>query len=59
MVDRLNNGNHQLLHTKYISCGPRGFRKIFFQVYPNFKSMTVNDPLSVATLDPRSMVDRI
>ena len=54
LFGRIYLGNHQtLLHTKYISCGPQGFREDFFSHY---KSMGADD---VASLDPRDLIGRI
>ena len=44
MVGRIYVGNHStLLHTKYISCGPHGFREEFIYIF-YYKSMEANDP---------------
>ena len=48
-----------LLHTKYISCGPHGFREEDFLSFSHYKSMGVNDPRGVANLDPRGLNGRI
>ena len=49
-----------LLHTKYISSGPHGFREEdFFYVFSYYKSMEANDIRGVANLDPRGMIGRI
>ena len=50
--------HYTLLHTKYISSGPHGFREDFFS-FSHYKSMTGNDLLGVANLEPRGMVGRI
>ena len=53
-------GDHySLLHTKYISCGPHGFREKDFLGFSHFKSMGANDPWDTAISDPRGMVGRI
>ena len=49
----------KLLHTKYLSSGPYGFREEDFLSFSHFKSMGANDPRGVANLDPRGMVGRI
>ena len=50
---------YTLLHTKYISSGPHGFREEDFLSFSNYKSMAANDLRGMASLDPRSMVCRI
>ena len=42
------------IHTKYISCGPDGFRSFF-----HYKSMGVIDLHGMAILDPRCLIGRI
>ena len=49
----------KLLHTKYLSSGPYGFRKEDFLSFSHFKSMGANKPRGMANLDPRGMVGRI
>ena len=52
LIGRVYVGDHKtLLHTKYISSGPHGFREDFFS-FSHFKSMGANDPRGVASLDP-------
>ena len=51
--------NQTLLHTKYISCGPHGFRGEEFLSFFHYKSMAGNDPRGVASLDPRGLIGRI
>ena len=52
--------DHQpLLHTKYQSCGPSGFREEDFFSFSNCKSMETIDPLGVAKFDPRGMAGTI
>ena len=52
--------DHQpLLHTKYQSCGPSGFREEDFFSFPNCKSMETIDPRGVAKFDPRDMAGTI
>ena len=43
------------IHTKYISCGPDGFRRVFF----HYKSMGAINLHGVAILDPRCLIGRI
>ena len=52
--------DHQpLLHTKYQSCGPSGFREEDFFSFSNCKSMETIDPQGVAKFDPRGMAGTI
>ena len=52
--------DHQpLLHTKYQSCGPCGFREIDFFSFSNCKSMETIHPRGVAKFDPRGMAGTI
>ena len=51
--------HYTMLHTKYISSGPHGFRAEDFLSFSHYKSMGANDPWVVANLDPRGMVGRI
>ena len=45
MVGRINIGNNKtLLHTKYISFGPHGFREEDFLSFSRYKYMGANDP---------------
>ena len=49
-----------MLHTKYVSCGPHGFRKAsFFYFFFHYKSMGANEPQAVASLNPRGLTGRI
>ena len=48
-----------MLHTKYISCGPQGFREEDFLSFSHYKSMGANDPWGVASLDLRGLIGRI
>ena len=50
---------YTLLHTKYISSGPHGFREEDFLSFPHYKSIGANDPQDVANLDPSGIVGRI
>ena len=53
-------GDHlMLLHTKYLSSGPYGFREEDFLSCSHYKSMGANKPWSNANLDPRGMAGRI
>ena len=51
--------HYTLLHTKYVSSGPHGFREEDFLSFSHYKSMGTNNPPGVANLDPRGMVGRI
>ena len=51
--------HYTLLHTKYISSGPHGFREEDFLSFSHYKSMAANDLWGVANLDSRGMVGRI
>ena len=42
-----------MLHTKYISSGPHGFREEDFLSLSHYKSMGAYGPQDVANLDPR------
>ena len=61
MVGRIYVGGHYtLLHTKYMSCGPHGFREeYFFLRFSHYKSMGAHDPRGMANLDPRGFIGRI
>ena len=48
-----------LLHTKYQSCGPSGFREEDFFSFSHCKSMENIDPRGVAKFDPRGMAGTI
>ena len=55
MIGTIYNGDYQtLLHTKYCSCGPCGFREDFL-FFSHSKSMETIDPRGVANIDPRGM----
>ena len=42
---RIYVGDHKtLLYTKYISCGPQGFREEDFLIFFHYKSKGANDP---------------
>ena len=61
MVGRIYKEDHYtLLHTKYESSGPCGFREEdFFLFFSHCKSMGTNDPQGGAIFDPRVMIGRI
>ena len=45
LIGRIYVGDHYtLVHTKYISSGPHGFREEDFLSFSNYKSMGANDP---------------
>ena len=44
-----------LLHTKYQSCGPSGFREEDFFSFSYCRSMETIDPRGVAKFEPRGM----
>ena len=49
-----------MLHTKYISSEPHGFREeFFFFIFSHYKSMGANDFLGVASLNHRGLIGRI
>ena len=59
LIGRIYEGDHYTLHhTKYISCGPHGFREEDFFSFSHYKSIGVNDPQDVANLDTRGMFGR-
>ena len=60
MIGRIYVGDHlTLLHTKYISCRPHGFRDEDFLSFSYYKSMGANEPRRVASLDPRVLIGSI
>ena len=61
LIGRIYVGDYFiLLHTKYISSGPHGFREEdFFFSFSHYKSMGANEPRGVASLDPRGLIGRI
>ena len=60
LIGRIYVGDHYtLLHIKYISCGPHGFREEDYLSFSHYKSMGANDPWGVASLDPRGFIGRI
>ena len=48
-----------LLHTKYITSGPHGFREEDFLSFSHYKFMGANDRWGMANLDPLGVVGRI
>ena len=55
MVGRIYVGDHvMLLHTKYLSSGPYGFREEDFLSISYYKSVGANEPRGMANLDPRA-----
>ena len=59
MIGIIYNGDYQtLLHTKYRSSGPSGFREDFFS-FSHCKSMETISPLGMAKFDPRGMAGTI
>ena len=60
LIVRFYVGDHYtLLQSKYISCGPDGFREGFFLSFSHYMSMGANDPRDVASLGPRGLNGRI
>ena len=60
MVGRIYKEDHYtLLHTKYESSEPCGFREEDFLFFSHCKSMGANDPRGGAIFDPRGMIGRI
>ena len=48
LIGRIYVGDYQtLLHTKYVNCGPHGFREEDFLIFFHYKSMGANDPRGV------------
>ena len=60
MVGRIYVGDHlTLLHTKYLSSEPYGFRKENFLSFSHNKFMGDNEHRGVANSNPRGMIGRI
>ena len=61
LIGMINVGDqYTLLHTKYISSGPHGFREEdFLKFFFHYKSMGDNDPRGVASLGPGGLIGRI
>ena len=58
LIGRIYVGDqYRLLHTKYISSGPHGFREDFLS-FSHYMSMGANDPRGVASLDLRGLIGR-
>ena len=49
----------QLLHTKFQSCGPSGFREEDFFSFSYCRSMETINPRGAAKFDPRDMIGTI
>ena len=58
MISRIYVGDYlMLLHTKYLSSGPYGFREEdLLSFFSHYKSMGANAPRGVANLNPRGTV---
>ena len=48
-----------MLHAKYVSCGPHGYREDDFLSFSHYKSMGANEPCSMASLDPMGLIGTI
>ena len=60
LIGRSYVGDHEtLLHTKYISSGPHGFREEDFLSFSHYKSMGVHDPLGHGQFGPQGLIGRI
>ena len=60
MIGIIYNGDYQtLLHTKYRSSGPSGFREEDLFSFSHCKSMETINPRGVAKYDPRDMAGTI
>ena len=61
LIGRIYVGDHLLLlHTKYVSCTPHGFREEdLFLSFSNSKSMGANDARGMASLTPWGSIGRI
>ena len=60
MTGTIYNGDYQtLLHTKYRSSGPFGFREEVLFSFSHCKSMETIYPRGVAKFDPRGMAGTI
>ena len=58
LIGRIYVGDHKtLLHTKYISCGPHGFREDFFS-FSHYKSMGANCQFGPKGLDWQDLCRR-
>ena len=55
LIGRIYVGDHEtVLLTKYISCGPHGFREEDFLSFSHYKSVGANDSLGMASWAPGS-----
>ena len=61
MIGIIDNGDYQtLLHTKYRSSGPSGFREeVFFLVFPIVSLWRLSTPGAWPKFDPRGMTGTI
>ena len=60
LIGRIYVGDHKtLLHTKYISSKPHGFREEDFLSCFDCKSIETLDPRDGGSLDPRGLIGRI
>ena len=59
LIGRIYIGDLYYILNIYISCGPHGFREEDFLSFSRYKSMGVNDPWGVASLNPRGLIGRI
>ena len=58
LIGRINVGDHlTLLHIKYVSGGPHGFREDFLS-FSHYNSKGANDLQAVASLNPRGLTGR-
>ena len=59
MIGRIYVEYHlTLLHTKYTSFRPCGFREEYFQMFPIMSPWQIMTPRGVANLDPRVTIGR-
>ena len=59
LIGRIYVADHKtLLHTKYITFRPDGFREEDLLSFSHYKSVGVNNPRGMVNLDPRGMVGR-
>ena len=50
--------HYTFLHTRYVSCGPHGFKDYIFSFF-HCKSMGANEHQGMASSDPRGLIGRI
>ena len=56
LICRIYVGDHKtLLHPKYISCGPHGFREEDFLSFSHYKSMGATDPTGRGPFGPKGL----